>query len=81
MAHTAPPLTTVHVPTLELGREGMRMLVSGAAGAQRVSLPTHLVRRGSTAAPPQHSAQRDQPLHMYAVPVAPGALVTAVARD
>ena len=81
VAHTAPPLTTVHVPTLKLGREGMRMLVSGAAGAQRVSLPTRLVRRGSTAAPRQHSAQRDQPLHMYAVPVAPGALVTAVARD
>jgi hypothetical protein len=71
----------VHVPTLELGRAGMRMLVSGAAGAQRVSLPTRLVRRASTAAPPQHSAQRDQALHRYAVPAAPGPLVAAVARD
>ena len=71
VSHTAPPLTTVHVPTLELGREGMRMLVSGAAGAQRVSLPTRLVRRASTAAPRQGAAQRDQALHRYAVPAAP----------
>jgi hypothetical protein len=59
----------------------MRMLVSGAAGAQRVSLPTRLVRRASTAVPRQGAAQRDQPLHRYAAPVAPGALAAAVARD
>ncbi|MCY3908214.1 MAG: LacI family DNA-binding transcriptional regulator [Anaerolineaceae bacterium] len=81
VTHMAPPLTSVHVPTRELGREGMRMLVSGAAGAQRVSLPTRLVTRQSTAAPPQHPAQRDQSLSIHAASAGQPALTAAVARD
>ncbi|MCY3719761.1 MAG: substrate-binding domain-containing protein, partial [Anaerolineaceae bacterium] len=65
VTHMAPPLTTVHVPTRELGREGMRMLVSGAAGAQRVSLPTRLVTRQSTAAPPPGPLWRDRSSSMH----------------
>ena len=75
-AHMAPPLTTVHVPTLELGREGMRMLVNGEAGAQRVSLPTRLVTRSSTAAP--NPAERD----FHPVPArAPVRLAAAVTHN
>lgn len=81
VAHMAPPLTTVHVPTLELGREGMRMLVSGAAGAQRVSLPTRLVTRDSTAAPPEKPALRDQPVPMHAATAGPSVLAAATAGD
>ena len=74
-AHMAPPLTTVHVPTLELGREGMRMLVNGEAGAQRVSLPTRLVTRSSTAAP--NPAERD----FHPVPAGPVRLAAAVTHN
>ena len=69
------PLTTVHVPTLELGREGMRMLVNGEAGAQRVSLPTRLVTRSSTAAPTL--AERD----FHPVPAGPVRLAATVTRN
>lgn len=81
VAHMSPPLTTVHVPTLELGREGMRMLASGSAGAQRVSLPTRLVIRQSTAPPLSEAALRDQPLSMHAAPAGQPVLAAAAARD
>jgi DNA-binding LacI/PurR family transcriptional regulator len=53
---TAPPLTTVHQPVREKGVESARLLlgaITGAAAtpARPVVLETHLVVRGSTAAP------------------------------
>ena len=53
---TDPPLTTVHQPVRRKGEEAAQMLIaalnpqSGGASAHRV-LETHLVVRGSTAAP------------------------------
>ncbi len=81
VTHMAPPLTTVHVPTRELGREGMRMLVSGAAGAQRVSLPTRLVTRQSTAAPPLETVWRDQSSSIHTVSAELSVPADAVARS
>jgi len=52
---TAPPLTTVRLPNLEMGREAMRMAMRAADGlsvAQTiVEGPIELVPRASTAAP------------------------------
>ena len=51
-AYTAPPLTTVHVPYFELGKEAMRLLLNmigdGAVAPRKVMLPVHLVVRAST---------------------------------
>ncbi|HWD03435.1 MAG TPA: LacI family DNA-binding transcriptional regulator [Amycolatopsis sp.] len=50
-----PPLTTVHVPHHRLGAEAARLLLDQldrpGEPAKTVSLPLHLVVRGSTAAP------------------------------
>jgi len=55
-AHTAPPLTTVHQPLMDLGRAGADLLfrlLSGRAGdTPRIQLATRLVVRASTAPPP-----------------------------
>lgn len=52
----SPPLTTVHVPTYELGRRAAEVLLDlledRAPAPGTVLLATHLVVRGSTAAPP-----------------------------
>jgi DNA-binding LacI/PurR family transcriptional regulator len=47
---TDPPLTTVHQPVRDLGREMARMLIALMAGEHPspLILPTHLVVRGST---------------------------------
>lgn len=54
-ADFSPPLTTVHVPHLEMGAECARLLLDGiSAGRQEsgtTSLPVSLMVRGSTAAP------------------------------
>jgi LacI family transcriptional regulator len=53
-SYVAPPLTTVHVPTRELGRRGMHILLeagTGQAPLQRLTLPVELIIRRSTAAP------------------------------
>ena len=51
-AYTVPPLTTVHVPFYEIGKEAMRLLLSmigdGAGEPRRVLLPVHLVVRASS---------------------------------
>jgi LacI family transcriptional regulator len=51
-----PPLTSVHVPRLELGRVATTMLLRLIAGehldATRIILPTHLVERQSCASSP-----------------------------
>ena len=52
VAYVSPPLTTVHVPTRELGRVGLRMLAetpNADAPLRRATLPTALVVRQSTA--------------------------------
>lgn len=53
-ALTDPPLTTVSVPTLDLGRQAMVQLgriLAGEAVEQKLVLPTKLIFRGSTAPP------------------------------
>ena len=51
-AYTVPPLTTVHVPFYETGKEAMRLLLNmigdGAVTPRKVLLPVHLVVRAST---------------------------------
>ena len=51
-----PPLTTVRVPTLEMGRAAARLLLqmiqTGELSPPSVQLPVSLVVRGSTAAVP-----------------------------
>lgn len=51
-AYTVPPLTTVHVPFYETGKEAMRLLLTmigdGAVAPRKVLLPVHLVVRAST---------------------------------
>jgi LacI family transcriptional regulator len=52
----APPLTTVHVPfqeTGELAATVLLQLIRGETVPSRVFLPTHLVVRDSTSAPPE----------------------------
>lgn len=58
-ADTEPPLTTVHVPTYEIAREAVGLLldlVQAPEGLdrppERTVLPTRLVRRASSAPPP-----------------------------
>ncbi len=53
-SHITPPLTTVHLPTTELGRAAAAQLlarVKGAEQAHRLEMPIGLVVRRSTAAP------------------------------
>ncbi len=55
-----PPLSTVHVPQYEMGREAARLLLMELEGedgirGRSVQLPSHLVVRGSTAAPRETS--------------------------
>ncbi|MCP4250060.1 MAG: LacI family transcriptional regulator [bacterium] len=54
-AQADPALTTIHAPTAELGRRGLRRLVDiiehGSGLPEKRVLPTSLVRRASTAAP------------------------------
>ncbi|MFG1667883.1 LacI family DNA-binding transcriptional regulator [Streptomyces sp. Y7] len=56
---SAPPLTTVRQPFVEIGRAALRTLLRLAAGepldSHRVELATQLVVRASTAAPPGRS--------------------------
>jgi LacI family transcriptional regulator len=51
-AYTTPPLTTVHVPYFELGKEAMRLLLNmigdSAVGPRKILLPVQLVVRAST---------------------------------
>ena len=53
---TDPPMTTVHVPKYELGREAMSLLIrrlkGDDSGKQRIVLHHTFVTRGSTAPPP-----------------------------
>jgi LacI family transcriptional regulator, repressor for deo operon, udp, cdd, tsx, nupC, and nupG len=56
-----PPLTTVNIPRYELGRRAALELMEQLAGrevAHEVVLPTRLVIRESTAAPPAPARQR-----------------------
>jgi LacI family transcriptional regulator len=54
-AASAPPLTTVHQPILEMGEAAVttlfRLAASGGSPVHRVELATHLVVRASTAPP------------------------------
>jgi LacI family transcriptional regulator len=54
---TTPPLTTVRLPNVRMGREAMRMAIRAADGAPRSDLmitePLELVVRESTAPPPR----------------------------
>lgn len=54
--YVQPPLTTVHLPALELGRQAGNLVLSLIRGEHlphlKVSLPTRLIVRGSTA--PRH---------------------------
>jgi LacI family transcriptional regulator len=51
-AYMVPPLTTIHVPFYESGKEGMRLLLNvigtGVIAAREVLLPVQLVVRAST---------------------------------
>ena len=54
-ASSAPPLTTVHQPILQIGEAAVRTLfrlASGDAAPKRIELATHLVVRSSTAPAP-----------------------------
>ncbi len=57
-AHTAPPLTTVRMPNVRMGREAVGMLLAAMAGEPVRDLviddPPELVVRSSTAAPLAH---------------------------
>ena len=54
--YTLPPLTTIAQPREELGREAMHMLLrlidDRAVPVQKLTLPTQLIVRGTTAPPP-----------------------------
>ena len=53
--HMDPPLTTVHLPTHEMGRlagQYLAQLLNGESGECRICLPTSLMPRGSAAEPP-----------------------------
>ncbi|HSF26942.1 MAG TPA: LacI family DNA-binding transcriptional regulator [Actinomycetes bacterium] len=60
-----PPMTTVHVPHYHLGVEAARLLLERLRDertpAKRLLLPSDLVVRGSTGAPPQERAPRRTP--------------------
>ena len=56
-----PPLTTMALPTEQMGREAAEMVIEqvetdGAAQPRRAVLKETLIKRQSTAAPPQQSA-------------------------
>jgi len=56
-----PPLTTVNIPRQELGRRAAQELIEQLAGrdvAREVTLPTRLIVRESTAAPPDTARSR-----------------------
>jgi LacI family transcriptional regulator len=57
---TAPPLTTVRLPNLQMGREAVRMTIRAAAGLplsnSMIDGPIELVERGSTGPPPASPA-------------------------
>lgn len=60
-AHLTPPLTTVHLPTKDLGRMVARHLLARLKGEEqplRQELPIDLVVRRSTAAPARAPAER-----------------------
>jgi LacI family transcriptional regulator len=64
----APPLTTVHVPFQETGELAARVLlqlIGGETVPNRLFLPTHLVVRNSTSAPPEKppSSGQDRTVH------------------
>jgi LacI family transcriptional regulator len=55
-AHLSPPLTTVHLPTTQLGDISARHLLAmlrGETAPRRVELPIELVVRRSTSPPPE----------------------------
>ncbi len=56
--YVTPPLTTVHQPKLRLGQVAMRMLLDLLEGrpVENHVLPTELVRRSSTAPPPERES-------------------------
>ncbi len=54
-SHVSPPLTTIRVPSKEMGRAAAEYLLAclhGEAGLMRRSLSADLIKRASTAAPP-----------------------------
>ncbi|GAA1810309.1 LacI family transcriptional regulator [Planosporangium flavigriseum] len=54
-ALATPPLTTVEQPVRRMGREAVAMLlrlINGTDGKTQIRLPTRLVQRSTTAAPP-----------------------------
>ena len=54
--HMNPPLTTVHIPTQDMGRlagQYLARLLKGEREKYQVCLPTALMARGSTAPPPK----------------------------
>lgn len=57
-----PPLTTVKQPLHQMGISAVNLLVSMISGitpvSQRISLPTELIVRSSTAAPPKNSGSK-----------------------
>ena len=50
--HSSPPLTTVHQPLVDKGREAARLLIHPEAGDEHVELPVELKVRASTAPAP-----------------------------
>ena len=57
---TAPALTTVRLPNVQMGREAVRMTIRAAAGLPlsnaMIAGPIELVLRGSTGPPPATSS-------------------------
>ncbi len=54
--HMDPPLTTVHIPTHEMGRmagQYLAKLLNGEPAEYQICLPTSLMLRGSAAEPPK----------------------------
>ncbi|MCW5697269.1 MAG: LacI family DNA-binding transcriptional regulator [Bauldia sp.] len=52
-ATSEPPLTTVAQPIAEIGKTAVEMILNPPAATGRVALPTRLILRKSTAAPPR----------------------------
>ena len=51
-AMTAPPLTTITQPIAEIGKRAVEIILDGAGGIRRETLPLELTVRGSTGRPP-----------------------------